>query len=209
MAFFDDLGKKISQGSQSAVQKTKDMVEIAKLNSLISNEEKQWNNYCFQIGKLYVKIHRDQYEEAFASLMDALKKTEDKIVNYRKQVADLKGIIRCSKCGAEVPNTASFCNACGAPVAKPAPTPVQNPPVDTTLIMCSSCGSALDKNTRFCTTCGAPVGNAMPQVTPEQMPAQQVAEPTPEQPAVRQCTNCGAPVPSDLQFCTMCGVQQI
>lgn len=213
MAFFDDLGKKISQGSQTAMQKTKDMVEIAGLNGQIADAEKSLNNYYYQIGKLYVWKYRDNYDAEFAKLMDEVKQTEEKIRRCNYRVQDLRGIVRCTKCRAEVPNTASFCNACGAPIAKaapvPVPVPVQNQPVETTLIMCSSCGSALDKNTRFCTTCGAPVGNAMPQVTPEQMPAQQVAEPTPEQPAVRQCTNCGAPVPSDLQFCTMCGVQQI
>ena len=39
MSFFDDLGKKLSQAGQTAVQKTKEMADVAKLNSAISDEE--------------------------------------------------------------------------------------------------------------------------------------------------------------------------
>ena len=208
MAFFDDLGKKISQGSQSAVQKTKDMVEIAGLNGQIADAEKSLNNYYYQIGKLYVSKYRDHYDAEFAKLMNEVKQTEEKIRRCNYRVQDLKGIVRCAKCRAEVPNTASFCNACGAPIAKPAPAPVQNLSVETALVMCSSCGTAIDKNNRFCTSCGTPMGNAVPQITPEQMAPQPVTEPVAQQSAVRRCVNCGAPVPEDLEFCTMCGVQQ-
>lgn len=41
MAFFDEIGKKISQTGQGVVQKTKDMADVAKLNSLISEEEEK------------------------------------------------------------------------------------------------------------------------------------------------------------------------
>ena len=37
MAFFDEIGKKLSQTGQMAVQKTKEMADIAKLNSNISD----------------------------------------------------------------------------------------------------------------------------------------------------------------------------
>lgn len=40
MALFDQLGKKLAQTGQSAVKKTKDMAEVAKINSMISDEEK-------------------------------------------------------------------------------------------------------------------------------------------------------------------------
>lgn len=203
MAFFDDLGKKISQASQSAVQKTKDMAEVAKLNGQISDEEKKLNNYYYQIGKLYVKLHRDNYDVEFAKLMGALKQAEDQIRSCQKQVQDLKGIIRCAKCGTEVPNTAAFCNACGAAIVKKVSAPDQSQRAETTVIMCSGCGAVVDKNMRFCTSCGGPVGAAVPNVAvPTATP-----EPTPVQTAANQCPNCGAAVSEDLAFCVLCGVQ--
>lgn len=52
MAFFDDLGKKLSQAGQTAVQKTKEITDIARINGLISDEEKKVNNNYYQIGKI-------------------------------------------------------------------------------------------------------------------------------------------------------------
>ena len=48
--FFDDLGRKISQAGQSAVQKTKEMTDIVKLNSSIADEEKKIRNSYVEIG---------------------------------------------------------------------------------------------------------------------------------------------------------------
>ena len=205
MAFFDDLGKKISSASQSAVQKTKEMAEIAKLNSQISDEEKKLNSYYSQIGKLYIQIHRNDFGAEFAELMTAVKQSEDKIVSCKKTIEDVKGIARCVKCGAEIPSTAAFCNACGEPVAKQAqpapvennPTPVVNNPAPQNskpVVTCSGCGAVVPDNMRFCTSCGTPVGGTAP-----------VAAPAPAQPAGKKCPNCGAVAAEGMAFCTECG----
>ena len=41
MAFFDDLGKKISSTSQNVMSKAKELVDISGLKSQISEEEKK------------------------------------------------------------------------------------------------------------------------------------------------------------------------
>ena len=41
MAFFDQFSSKLSQTSQSAVQKTRDMAEIVRLNGQISERERK------------------------------------------------------------------------------------------------------------------------------------------------------------------------
>lgn len=208
MAFFDDLGKKLSNASQSAVQKTKDMAEVAKLNGQISDEEKKINGYYSQIGKLYMQLHRDDFGAEFAELVNAIKQAEAKIAGCQKQIQDVKGIIRCAKCGAEVPNNASFCNSCGAAVAKQAqPTPVKTQPapinnqpapeapapqIADPVVKCNNCGAVIANNMRFCTSCGTPVGGAAPA-------------PAPVQPVGRTCPNCGAVAADGMAFCTQCG----
>lgn len=190
MAFFDDLGKKISSASQSAVQKTKEMAEIAKLNGQISDEEKKLNNYYFQIGKLYVQVHRNDCDAAFAEWVAAVQQSEEKIISCQAMIQELKGIARCANCGAEVPNTAAFCNSCGAPIIKPAQSaPVANQ-YSAPMTKCSACGADVPANMSFCTSCGAHVGNAAP---------------APAQVAEKKCPNCGAAVAEGLAFCTECG----
>lgn len=121
MAFFDDLGKKLSQAGQSAVQKTKEVADIARLNSAIYDEEKRIDSNYLEIGKLYVALHDAEHEADFGKLVSAIHESENKIRDYKHQIKDIKGVSVCEKCGAEVAVNSAFCSACGAPmpVVKP------------------------------------------------------------------------------------------
>lgn len=130
MAFFDDLGKKLSQAGQTAVQKTKEVADIAKLNSSIYDEEKKINNNYLEIGKLYVSLRAEAHEEEFDGMIAAIRESEEKIRGYRHQITEIKGIAICEKCGAEVPVHAAFCSACGAPMPVAAPTEPEEVPVE-------------------------------------------------------------------------------
>ena len=127
MAFFDDLGKKISQAGQTAVQKTKEIADITKINSLIADETKKINENHREIGKLYVSLHGADKESAFAELIAAVRASEAKIAEYRQQLNDIKGVVRCEKCGAEVSANAAFCSSCGAPMPVVKPVEAQEP----------------------------------------------------------------------------------
>lgn len=114
--FFDDLGRKISQAGQSAVQKTKEMTDIVKLNSSIAEEEKKIRNSYVEIGKLYVSLHGENHEPDFDKLIADIQEAEEKISDYRYQIGNIKGIVKCKKCGADVPANSAYCNSCGAPM---------------------------------------------------------------------------------------------
>lgn len=198
MAFFDELGKKLSQAGQSAVQKTKEVTDIARMNSVISDEEKKINNNYYQIGKLYVAIHASDYESDFASMIASIKDSEQKVVEYRQQIQDIKGIVRCEKCGAEVANNVDFCSSCGALMPKRTVTTDEN------RIKCTGCGQMVPKNMRFCTSCGKPMGKII------QVPIQTNAgnDQLPETPMSKHiCPNCGVEVSEDSAFCTECGTK--
>lgn len=150
MAFFDDLGKKISQAGQTAVQKTKDFGEITKINSVISDEEKNIERAYRELGKLYFEHHATDPEEAFAPLVKNIRSSAQKIIDCRNQIKDLRGVVCCEKCGAEIPNNVSFCSACGAPAPKIA---VPEQP------KCPKCGAIASADTVFCTSCGTKIKN--------------------------------------------------
>ena len=44
MAFFDELGKKVSEAGQKTLQKTKELSDTARLNSMLSDEERRIDN---------------------------------------------------------------------------------------------------------------------------------------------------------------------
>lgn len=126
MAFFDELGKKISQAGQSAVQKGKELADIARINSAVSDEERKIDDNYREIGKLYCSLRGENPDVDFAAMIAAIRESEGKIVEYKQQIKDIKGVVCCEKCGAEVSSNAAFCSACGAPM--PVVKPVEAQP---------------------------------------------------------------------------------
>ena len=176
MGFFDDFGKKISDASQGAIAKTKDFADVAKLNSNISDEERRINNAYQQIGKLYFEMHLEDFEDCFKDHFAAINESLGKIKDYRQQITNIKGVVKCPNCGAEVPKESAFCSSCGTPVPKqdvpaaeaevvsapeaaPVETPVEEAPAVEAPVekKCPSCGATLEDGALFCTNCGTKV----------------------------------------------------
>lgn len=181
MAFFDEIGKKFSQTGQMAVQKTKEIADIAKLNSNISDEEKKISNAFYQIGQLYVELHSDDFEPDFEALLVQLRESQNNVETLKRQIQEIKGVKRCTACGVEMPNNATFCSSCGTAV-------VQQKAVDAAdLIKCINCGKLIEKGMKFCTFCGTKVITQQDQ-NPE-----------------NKCLYCGVVLDNGVAFCTNCG----
>ena len=184
MAFWDNLGQKASETAAKAKQKAKEISDVVKFNSMISDEEAKIQDYYVQIGKRYVSVHRQDAEEEFAELMNSIDESERKIAAYKKQVQQAKGVQNCEKCGAEVEVGVAFCSSCGA--AMPQIQPIE----EEKAIKCDHCGTMVKTGTRFCTGCGASI---------KQTTDQPVAE--------KICPKCGTKLPADGVYCTECGTK--
>lgn len=192
MAFFDKLSRTVTEASQKTIAKTKELADTSRLNTMISEQEKIITNQYFQIGKLYVSIHKDNFEDDFAGMIAAIADAEAKIRDYKKQIQDIKGVQRCEKCGAEVPNGAAFCSSCGATMPKIQASDSSD------YVKCENCGTDVKKGMRFCTSCGKPM---------EAVTAPVAKESVVEAAAEKTCSNCGAKVEDGLAFCTECGTK--
>lgn len=196
MAFFDDIGRRISLAGEGAVNKGRAFADVARLNSVVSEEEKKINNSYYQIGKLYVALHPQDYEDDFGALVSSIVSSQDKIEALKQQIQEIKGVTRCENCGAEVSNNVAFCSACGSPMPK------KEVVLDENHMRCDGCGATVDKNLRFCTSCGKPL------VKPVQAPVQtdpQISAPPFAVAPSQTCPSCGAPIRDNLKFCTACG----
>lgn len=200
MALFENLSSKLVQVGQGALQKTKDVTDVARFNSIISDEEKKINNCYYQIGKLYVSLHSNDYENDFSSMIEMIHESENKIQECRQQIQNIRGVRRCEKCGAEVSVSAAFCNSCGAEM------PIVIAPDVEATIKCQSCGNNVKKGMRFCTSCGARMSAASDPVKKEESDNSARRKDAASH-TEYTCPHCGNAVDEGLAFCTECGAK--
>ena len=151
VGYFENIGKKLSDTGQGVINKGKNMAEVTKINASISDEEKKLKSYYVELGKLYFSLHEYDYEEEFADIMTAVKNSQSRISELKEKSQEIRKVLRCEQCGAEIPSEALFCNVCGAKVERK--TVVS----DNDKVQCSKCGNFVNKNLNFCTSCGNPM----------------------------------------------------
>lgn len=150
MSLFDDFSKKITDAGQTTIQKTKNIADIAKFNSMISDEEKKIRNIYEQIGKQYVYEFGQSPEEPFEDYVSSINECKSKIAGYQNKIKILKGVSECPNCGAEVETGVLFCSSCGTEMPKPSVVMQEG-------IYCPECGAVVPVDSKFCTSCGKPL----------------------------------------------------
>jgi len=151
MAIFNELGKKLSQTTQNAVKGTKDLAEIARLNSQISQEQNTINDFYMQIGKKYYELnHAAVTDEDFAPACASITVSIAKIAELQYEIQKIKNIKKCSGCGTEIAMDLAFCGTCGYDTRTDSDvmTPVSQG------LTCPGCSKELEEGTAFCTGCG-------------------------------------------------------
>lgn len=234
MAFWSDLGKKISDTTQSVVEKTKISTDTMRLNGLISDEERNVQRIYAEIGRKYMELHGADGDPDFAGLMQEYQTSKAKIEEYRSQIRRNKHLLICAGCGAEIPETVLYCTRCGAenPVGKrlaeeqrqreeaeraareadlqAAAVPQTEPQPE----FCARCGQPRTAGAMFCTFCGAqfvpPVAAAPTPAAPEapapESPAPEAPAPELELPPAEE--KPAAPAASS-EVCPKCGAARI
>ena len=205
MAFWSDLGKKISDTTQSVVEKTKTSTDIMRLNGLISDEERNVQRIYAEIGRKYMELHGADGDPDFAGLMQEYQTSKAKMEEYRSQIRRNKHLLICAGCGAEIPEMVLYCTRCGAenPVGKRLAEEQRQreeaeraareadlqaaavPPTEPQPEFCARCGQPRTAGAMFCTFCGAqfvPPVAAAPVEPPAAPVAPAAPAPTPAAP---------------------------
>lgn len=157
MAFFEQLGKRISDAGQGVAHQAKSFADVTRISNEISGKEKQIAQLYQTVGQLYYEQHGNDPAPEYQQEVDTIKALFAEIAQRKEEIKQIKGIEKCPNCGADVPSQSAFCNVCGtrmAPAAEPAETPAAGE--DTKI--CPACGAAIGKDNLFCTHCGAKLG---------------------------------------------------
>ena len=113
---------KISQFAQSAINKSKEVAEVTKLNSRISTLNTNKKSLYTQVGEYVLGnglLKEDASVAAWALQLEEILKEIDE---NQKKIREVKNIQVCPQCGAELPRESSFCAKCGAVLNVPEET---------------------------------------------------------------------------------------
>ena len=150
MDFFEQLGKRISDAGQNVAKKTKDFADTTQLNSAVSDKEKKINTLLLDLGKAYYADHKDKpsikYEEIVKQINDLYAKIEED----KEKIKQIKGTVKCPKCGTELPLDAAFCTSCGTKIE-------QAKKEEPAKKICPKCGATVKEGNSFCNECGTKI----------------------------------------------------
>ena len=117
--FFEKISKNITDTGKVVTEKTKQVSETAKLNAkIVSSENTISTNYTI-LGKYYYDTFKENPAEEVAEACNAITAATESIASMKAQLLSIKGLVKCTACGAECPIDNNFCGKCGAVLEKP------------------------------------------------------------------------------------------
>lgn len=125
MAFFEELGKVISDKSKEAAGKVKDITGVIQLKTRLSSEKEKVNKAYIALGKAYYDKHEASVEEALSAEFEIIRTGLIKMAELEDEIAELEGTRVCAECGAKVERNAAFCSKCGASMAGASANPAE------------------------------------------------------------------------------------
>lgn len=112
-----------------------------------------------KLGREYYKIMGDTYDSSLQTLVEDLKKQEEKAAKLCSTMRDIEERMKepvdniCPKCGKVMESGAKFCSECGFRLTDEVHVEAIVPMEPT----CKSCGNILKQGSRFCGKCGTMV----------------------------------------------------
>ena len=143
MSTFDQFTQGVSEAANTAVEKTRSLLEAARLSSKIAAEKNHREKLYQQIGELYFHEYRSPERKKLEALCADVETITQAIAELEEQVLEVKKKKICPACGAEQPADSRFCGRCGVTF-----------PSEGNGIECPNCHNLVEYDSKFCTVCG-------------------------------------------------------
>ena len=95
MAFFEQLGKRLSDAGQGVAQQTKNFADVARLNSAISDKERRITQLYQSIGQAYYQRHQDDAAPEFQAETEEIRRLLAEILRDQEEIKQIRGIVKC------------------------------------------------------------------------------------------------------------------
>jgi len=104
---------------------------------------------------MYYEAHKHDPEAQYQEDIAKISNLYSEIAQSQEKIKQIKGVVKCPQCGADVPLNAAFCNACGAKIEHDSVAKT-NGGINK---ICPVCHFAVDPEDSFCNHCGAKIEN--------------------------------------------------
>lgn len=115
MDIIEKIITNVEKTTKAVVQKSSDIVELTKVKVSISNDEAKVASLIKEAGELVYSAYKNGTgdPEDVEAVCKQVEELEQEIVKKKNQLARLRNLKRCGKCGNENDIDAVYCNQCG------------------------------------------------------------------------------------------------
>jgi RNA polymerase subunit RPABC4/transcription elongation factor Spt4 len=159
MSFWDDLSRKVSQGTRTLSQKSGELLEIAKVKLDIASEKGRISNLYEEIGRVVYEDYRkgNLKEKPVLDKCQLIDEIYYKINRLNRKVVQIKGGSLCEGCGEVVGASQRYCHMCGRELER-ANRVIRDGEDFRVEVMngsvCGKCGALIQQGSEFCPSCG-------------------------------------------------------
>ena len=111
--FLTQISDKLTEMGNEVSQKAKDTANIISLKNKIRAEEEKEKLIYQTIGEKYFEAHKNEENDPYAEDIAAVFAAKAGIDTLKSQIREIKGLDKCTECGAEIVGDAVFCPKCG------------------------------------------------------------------------------------------------
>lgn len=113
MDIMKELRKNITTISQNAAKTAKKTADFVKLKEQIRQDKKQIKALTYQVGKLYVRLHANNYEKEYEDYFVSMEIVKEELAKKEKELRQMNKKRRCSNCGNKLSDSEDYCSKCG------------------------------------------------------------------------------------------------
>ena len=110
------------------------------------------------IGQQYYESHKGDLSAEHRELINEINTLQAENEQNREKIKQIKGVVKCPHCGADVPLNAAFCSICGTKMIQSVPPATVNVE-DNDVRYCPKCHAAVAADNLFCNVCGTKIEN--------------------------------------------------
>ena len=143
-----DFINTLTAKGQEVAQKAKETAELFKWHNKISTEQDRIKKAYEDIGRLFCALNPESPSEEYFDFYAQIDESKQLIEQYKKEIAKIKNIGCCKKCGAPLDRDAKYCSVCGASQEE------GKKEERSESVICPYCGEAVDPGSICCPHCG-------------------------------------------------------